>query len=52
MGKNQHIIKCGNDWIVKGEGNTRASSIHNTQGQAIDAGRKIARNQQSELVIH
>jgi hypothetical protein len=26
--------------------------VHNTQQQAFDAARQIARNQQSELVIH
>jgi len=51
-GKNQHVVPHQNGWAVKGEGNSRASSVHNTQQQAIDAGREIARNQKSELVIH
>ncbi|EOG9911642.1 DUF2188 domain-containing protein [Pseudomonas aeruginosa] len=37
---------------MKGAGNQRATSVHDTQQQAIDAARDIARNQQSELVIH
>ena len=52
MGKDQHIVRRGNDWAVLGAGNQRASSIHPTQGDAIEAGRDIARNQRSELVIH
>ena len=52
IGKNQHVTKRGDDWIVKGQGNERATSIHDTQAQAIDAARQIASNQQSELVIH
>jgi hypothetical protein len=52
MGKDQHVVPHGNQWAVKGEGNERATSLHNTQAQAIEAGREIARNQQAELVIH
>lgn len=52
MGKNQHVVRHGKDWAVRGEGNARVTAIHDTQAQAIDAGRNIARNQQSELVIH
>ena len=51
-GKNQHVVPHEDDWAVKGEGNQRATSVHNTQQQAIDAAREIARNQQSELIIH
>ena len=51
-GKNQHVVPHQGGWAVKGAGNQRATSVHETQQQAIDAGRNIARNQQSELVIH
>ena len=37
---------------MRGEGNERVTSTHRTQQEAIDAGRAIARNQESELVIH
>ena len=50
--KNQHVVPHQDGWAVKGEGNQRATSVHNTQQQAFDAARQIARNQQSELVIH
>ena len=50
-GKNQHVVPHPDGWAVKGEGNSRATSVHATQQQAINAGRDIARNQQSELVI-
>ena len=36
--KNQHVVPVGTKWGVKGEGNSRYT--------------KIARNMQSELVIH
>jgi len=52
MGKNQHVVRRGNQWGVRGEGNQRITSLHDTQQEAIDAGREIARNQQSELLIH
>jgi uncharacterized protein YdaT len=52
MGKNQHVVPHGDDWAVKGEGNSRATSIHSTQQEAIEQARDIAKNQQSELLIH
>ncbi|HEJ7120931.1 DUF2188 domain-containing protein [Serratia marcescens] len=52
MGKNQHVVPHNGQWAVRGEGNQRVTSVHSTQQQAIDAGRGIARNQESELVIH
>ena len=51
-GKNQHVVPHGGDWAVKGAGNHRATSVHNTQQEAVDAARRIAQNQSSELVIH
>ena len=52
MGKNQHVVKKPAGWAVKGEGNKKASSVHDTQGQAIKAATKIAKKQESEVVIH
>lgn len=52
MGKNIHVTPRDGDWAVKREGADRASSIHPTQGDAIDAGRELAINNRSELVIH
>ncbi len=52
MGKNQHVVSHEDGWAVKGEGNTRATSVHKTQKEAIQAGKEIARNQASELYIH
>ncbi len=50
--KNQHVVPHGDGWAVKGAGNTRATSVHDTQREAADAGRTIAQRQGSELVIH
>jgi hypothetical protein len=52
MGKNQHVVPYQDRWAVRGEGNSRVTSAHNTQAKAIDAGRTISQKQHSELVIH
>jgi hypothetical protein len=51
-GKNQHVVPHEDGWAVVGEGNTRATSVHETQADAIDAGREIAQHQESELLVH
>jgi hypothetical protein len=50
--RNQHVVPHENGWAVRGAGNSRATSVHETQAEAIAAARDIARNQQSELLIH
>lgn len=52
-GKNQWVVPInGSDqWGVRGEGNERITSIHDTQREAIGRARGIAVNQQSELLI-
>ena len=52
MGKNQHITPKDGKWQVIWAGNSIATKIFNTQKEAIDYGKNIAINQQSELVIH
>lgn len=52
MGKNQHVVPAGGRWGVRGEGNERLTSIHDTQAEAEQAARDIAINQRSEVVIH
>jgi uncharacterized protein DUF2188 len=49
---NIHVVPRNDGWVVRKEGTIRATSVHQTQRDAVDAGRKIARNQSSELVIH
>ncbi len=45
-----HNAKGG--WDVKRGGALRASGHYDTKQQAIDAGRRISRNQKTELVFH
>lgn len=52
MSKDVHIVPHSDGWAVKIEGNDRATSVHDTQQQAIDAGRDRARREESELLIH
>jgi hypothetical protein len=52
MGKNQHVVPYGDRWAIRGEGNGRVTNTFDTQAEAIESGREIAINQQSELFIH
>lgn len=51
-GKNQHVVPADGEWGVRGEGNERLTSRHQTQADAERSAREIARNQRSEVVIH
>lgn len=51
-GKNQHVVIYGSNWAVRGEGNSKVTSIHKTQSAAITEARNIGINQRSEVVIH
>lgn len=52
MGKDQHVVPHEDGWAIRGEGNQRVTSVHDTQREAADRAREIARNQGSEVVIH
>ena len=50
-GKNQYVVRNGDQWAVRGEGNSKATQKFDTQKEAIAFGRNIARNQEAELRI-
>lgn len=50
--KNQHVVPRNDQWAVQGAGNNKATKIVDTQAEAIKIAREIARNQQSELIVH
>ena len=50
--KGQHVVPSGGKWSVRKAGATRASGVYDTQREAVDAARTIARNQRTELYIH
>lgn len=52
MGRDQHVVPREDGWAVRGEGNSRDTSHHDTQADAAERAREIARSQRSEVVIH
>ncbi|WP_395047865.1 DUF2188 domain-containing protein [Flavobacterium sp.] len=50
--KNQHVVPKGDNWEVKGAGNSKATKVVSTQTEAIKIARNIAINQKSEMFIH
>lgn len=50
--KNQHVVPNGSKWAVRGAGNVKRTAVTDTQAQAIEIAREIARKQKSEVVIH
>lgn len=52
MGKNQHVVPNNGKWSVKGEGNSKNTVITETQKEAINKAKEIAKNQSSEVIIH
>lgn len=52
MSKNQHVVPHNGAWAVRGAGNSRVTSHHDTQADAAKAARDIAIHQKSEVVIH
>ncbi|WP_366800040.1 DUF2188 domain-containing protein [uncultured Apibacter sp.] len=52
MKKNQHVVPKDDKWAVLGEGNKKVTIVTDTQARAIEKAREIAKNQNSELIIH
>lgn len=48
----QHIVPHNGYWAVRRSGSSRVTQTFDTQADAIDFGREIARNQGTELFIH
>ena len=48
MKSNQHVVPHNGKWGVRGAGNSKVTSIHNTQGQATDRAREIAIKQKCQ----
>lgn len=54
MGRKEHHVVSNPDggWDVKRENAERASRHCETKDQAVEVAREIAKNQESELIIH
>ena len=50
--KSQHVVPRGDKWAVRKTGAGRVTRRFNTQKEAIEAARSIARNRGSEVFIH
>lgn len=51
MGKNQWVVPHNGKWAVRGEGNSRVTSIHRKQETAQNVARNIAKAEKSELIV-
>lgn len=51
MGKNQYVTPKGNQWQIKAEKSSKATKIVDTQKEAIKIANKIAKNQNSEVIV-
>jgi Uncharacterized protein conserved in bacteria (DUF2188) len=49
---NIHVVPNQGDWAVKQEGNPKPLSTHQTQGEAIQSGKQVAKPSKTELIIH
>jgi hypothetical protein len=50
-GKNQWVVRVGDQWGVRGEGNSKLTRKTETQKEAIDIATGIAKNQGSEVIV-
>ena len=50
--KGQHVVPRNGKWAIRRSGSDKATKIFDTQKEAIVQGRRIARNQGTELYIH
>jgi hypothetical protein len=51
MSKNQWVVPHDDGWAVRGEGNQRLTETFDRKADAFEAGRRIAMNQHSELIV-
>lgn len=51
MGKDQFVVRHGNEWAVRGANNTKATRVVSTQREAISIARGITQNQHSEMRV-
>ncbi len=49
---NPHVVKRDDGWTIRREGAGRDSSKHDSQSDAINRSREIAKNIGGEVVIH
>jgi hypothetical protein len=50
--RNQHVVKTGEGWGLRGENSKKLTKEFNTQAEAIAKGKQVAKNQKVELFVH
>jgi hypothetical protein len=50
--QNIHVVRRNEGWVVRSEGTSKPTSVHQTQRDAVYAAREIARSRRGELIIH
>ena len=50
--ENQHVLPRGSSWIVKRAGSPKATRIFDTQGEAINRAKDIAKRKGTTLLVH
>ena len=50
--RGQHVVPNGDRWSVRRSGARRASGTYDTQQEAIESGRRLARSQGTILYVH
>jgi hypothetical protein len=48
----QHVVPAKGKWVVRKAGSARSTATFDTQQEAVERARKIAKNQKTELYIH
>lgn len=52
MRKTTHVVPHHDGWAVKTGGSSRAYRVFDNKQEAVDVGRKVSINQESEFLIH
>lgn len=48
----QHVVPDGGKWAVRKSGSSRASRVFDTQKDAVESARELAKKQKTELYVH
>ncbi|MDT2662708.1 DUF2188 domain-containing protein [Enterococcus hulanensis] len=51
MGKNQWVSPRDDKWAVRGEGNSKDTKTFDKKSDAVEYGKNISKNQQSEFIV-